>query len=41
MNGKKHEPECETVIFEGAGHCVNMDVPEEFNLALESFWGKI
>ncbi len=38
---KKHEPECETVIFEGAGHCVNMDVPEEFNLALESFWGKI
>lgn len=38
---KKREPKCESVIFDGAGHCVNMDVPEEFNRTLESFWGKI
>ena len=35
---KKREPECQTVIFEGAGHCVNMDVPDEFNKRLESFF---
>ncbi len=35
---KKNEPECKTVIFPGAGHCVNMDVPQEFNKILEEFW---
>jgi len=29
---------CDKVIFEGAGHCVNMDKPEEFNTCLEKFW---
>ncbi len=38
---KKREPECKTVIFEGAGHCVNMDAPGEFNLVLEGFWAEI
>lgn len=37
---KKREPERESVIFENAGHCANMDVPEEFNRTLERFWGK-
>jgi len=35
---KKSEPECRVVIFEGAGHCVNMDVPQQFNKTLEEFW---
>ncbi len=35
---KKNEPNCETVILKGAGHCVNMDVPQQFNKTLESFW---
>lgn len=35
---KKNEPECEAVIFEGAGHCVNMDTPRQFNETLEKFW---
>lgn len=35
---KKSEPKCKTVIFEGAGHCVNMDVPDRFNKTLEEFW---
>ncbi len=35
---KKNEPECKTVIFQGAGHCVNMDVPRQFNSELEKFW---
>lgn len=37
---KKNEPECKVVIFQDAGHCVNMDVPLEFNKALEEFWSK-
>jgi pimeloyl-ACP methyl ester carboxylesterase len=32
------EPNCEAVIFKDAGHCVNMDVPHEFNAAIEKFW---
>ncbi|MDR2869739.1 MAG: alpha/beta hydrolase, partial [Deferribacteraceae bacterium] len=32
------EPNCEVVIFKGAGHCVNMDVSHEFNIAIEKFW---
>lgn len=35
---KKKEPECGVIIFEGAGHCVNMDTPNEFNAAMEEFW---
>lgn len=35
---KISEPNCKTVIFENAGHCVNMDVPQEFNETLEDFW---
>lgn len=35
---KEHEPDCQTIIFENAGHCVNLDVPETFNMALEKFW---
>ena len=35
---KKNEPECKVVIFEGAGHCVNMDVPQQFNKTLAEFW---
>ena len=36
---KKSEPECEVSVFKNVGHCVNMDVPQEFNTALEEFWG--
>ena len=32
--------QCDKVIFEGAGHCVNMDKPNEFNSCLENFWRK-
>lgn len=28
---------CDKVILQGAGHCVNMDKPEEFNMCLENF----
>ncbi len=28
---------CDKVIFQGAGHCVNMDKPKEFNICLENF----
>lgn len=35
---KEHEPDSQTIIFENAGHCVNLDVPETFNMALEKFW---
>jgi len=34
----KSEPASKVVIFQGAGHCVNMDVPEQFNKTLEEFW---
>ncbi|MCH5152086.1 MAG: alpha/beta hydrolase [Clostridiales bacterium] len=29
---------CDKVIFQGAGHCVNMDKPNEFNNYMENFW---
>ncbi|MBE6765449.1 MAG: alpha/beta hydrolase [Ruminococcaceae bacterium] len=32
------EKNCRTVVFEGAGHCVNMDVPDRFNKVMEEFW---
>lgn len=35
---KKNEPKCGVIIFEGAGHCVNMDTPNKFNAAMEEFW---
>lgn len=35
---KEREPECQVRIFPGAGHCVNMDVPQAFHQALEAFW---
>ncbi len=35
---KANEPGCRMVVFENAGHCVNMDVPLEFNKTLEAFW---
>ena len=28
---------CDKIIFEGAGHCVNMDTPQKFNECLEKF----
>lgn len=28
---------CEKIIFKNAGHCVNMDTPQEFNISLEKF----
>lgn len=31
---------CDKVILKGAGHCANMDAPEEFNRCLEIFWNK-
>lgn len=34
----KNEPNSQLLIFENAGHCVNMDVPRQFNTALENFW---
>ncbi len=35
---KSSEPDCKVVLFENAGHCVNMDVPQEFNRVMEEFW---
>lgn len=35
---KSNEPDCTVVLFENAGHCVNMDVPREFNKTMEEFW---
>ncbi len=31
---------CDKIIFKGAGHCVNMDIPQEFNISLENFLQK-
>ncbi len=31
---------CDKIIFKGAGHCVNMDVPQEFNACLHKFLQK-
>lgn len=35
---KTSEPNCKVVILKNAGHCANMDVPQEFNKTMESFW---
>lgn len=37
---KESEPDCTMVIFAGAGHCVNMDVPRQFQQTLEAFWNR-
>lgn len=37
---KEREPEFAMVIFPGAGHCVNMDVPRQFHQTLEEFWAR-
>jgi len=34
---KKSEPECKVILFKEAGHCVNMDVPQQFHKTLEEF----
>lgn len=31
---------CDKIIMKGAGHCVNMDTPQEFNICLENFLRK-
>lgn len=38
---KTTEPGCQVVIFENAGHCVNMDVPDQFNRVMEDFWKNV
>lgn len=38
---RKQEPKCKVVIFDGAGHCVNMDVPQQFNQVMEAFWSSV
>ena len=35
---KEKEINASAVIFEGAGHCVNMDVPDRFNQTLQEFF---
>lgn len=35
---KDREPQCKVVLFENAGHCVNMDTPQIFNATMEKFW---
>mgnify|MGYP000585735097 CR=1 FL=1 len=37
---KINEPNCRVVVFENAGHCANMDVPQEFNETMEKFLDK-
>lgn len=35
---KSREPQCKVVIFDNAGHCVNMDTPKKFNEVIKEFW---
>lgn len=35
---QQEEPACRKVIFEGAGHLVNLDKPDEFNIELEKLF---
>lgn len=35
---KANKPACQVVVFENAGHCVNMDVPQRFNEVMDKFW---
>ncbi len=41
VNTWAENEKCDKIIFQGAGHCVNMDRPKEFNACLESFWQKV
>ena len=34
---EKTEENCKVYVFKGAGHCVNMDVPDVFNKIFEKF----
>lgn len=38
-DGKSRESQLQVVIFENAGHCVNMDTPQKFHEVMEEFWG--
>ena len=38
---KETEQSAEVVVFSGAGHCANMDVPEDFNRILMDFMSKV
>lgn len=40
VNEWSKNDDCEKIIIKNAGHCVNMDSPEEFNKVLEQFWMK-
>ena len=37
---KNTEQDASVAIFDGAGHCVNMDVPDKFNKILKEFLEK-
>ena len=37
---KNTEQDASVAIFDGAGHCVNMDVPDKFNKVLKEFFEK-
>lgn len=37
---KINEPNCRVVVFENAGHCANMDVPQKFNETMEDFFAR-
>ena len=32
---------CDKIVLQGAGHCANMDKPNEFNACLENFWKEV
>ncbi len=38
---KSREPNCTVAIFENAGHCANMDAPQDFNKTMEKFWASV
>ncbi len=38
VNEWAEKEHCKKVIFKGAGHCVNMDAPDEFNACLKNFF---
>ncbi len=38
VNDWAEKENCQKVIVEGAGHCINLDKPQEFNNILEEFW---
>ena len=40
VNGWAQREKCDKIILKGAGHCANMDTPQEFNACLENFLQK-